>query len=177
MKQLLLTLAIFIAGFGVWAQQPMSPSTSESTVTFKIRNFGFEVDGSFSGIRGTFVFDPASLSTSKFDVTVESSSVFTDNTRRDTHLKADDFFDAAKYPQIRLTSQAIEQTESGFLFNGNIIIKGISEKVIFPFTAVKKGDAYTFTGKFSIDRLKFSVGGESATLSDEVTVNLQVVAR
>ena len=44
------------------------------------------------------------------DVSVQVSTIDTDNEKRDKHLKTDDYFDVEKYPIIRIASTKIEGT-------------------------------------------------------------------
>ena len=135
MKLLLLSLAFCLHALASFSQQTLSPVASDSRVNFEIKNFGFGVEGSLEGMKGSIVFDPANISNSKFDVTVDVATINTDNSRRDNHLKTADFFDATKFPVIRIASTSIERTEKSFMFVGNLTIKGVTEKIIFPFNA------------------------------------------
>src|SRR5579871_6902705 len=64
-----------------------------SSVKFTIDNFGFGVDGSFSGLQGTIEFDPQNAGAGHFDVSIDASTVNTDNSLRDSHLRNDGYFD------------------------------------------------------------------------------------
>jgi len=110
---------------------------------------------------------------------VDVSTIDTDNSSRDKHLRSDDYFDVVKYPVIRLTSTSIEKTTDAatWLFSGKLTIKSITKSISFPFTIVPSNGGYLFTGGFQIDRRDFNVGGNSATLSDDVVVSLSVFAK
>ena len=62
----LFILSVNILAFG----QSFVPVDSGSTVKFRIKNFGFNVDGSFSGLKGTINFDPGNPDAGSFDVSV-----------------------------------------------------------------------------------------------------------
>src|ERR1035438_2563679 len=68
-----------------------------STVQFKIRNLGFNVNGSFSGLNGNILFDPNNLTASQFNVSIDANTINTDNNMRDDHLRNDSYFDVKKY--------------------------------------------------------------------------------
>src|SRR6187402_3241784 len=78
-----------------------------STVKFKIKNFGLETGGTFTGLQGTVIFDPADLSKSKLDLSVDANSVNTDNNMRDNHLRKEDYLDVQQYPRIKFVSTGI----------------------------------------------------------------------
>jgi polyisoprenoid-binding protein YceI len=155
-----------------------------SEVKFTVNNFGFAVNGSFTGLQGSIDFDPQNAAAGRFDVTIDASTVNTDNSLRDSHLKNDGYFDVKNYPRIRLLSTRLAATgKPGFyLFTGLLTIKDKSKEISFPFTVVQGsggaapgGGDVTFKGAFTINRKDFGVGGTS-TISNELTVSLTVAA-
>jgi len=156
-----------------------APVDAGSSVKFRIRNFGFGVTGGFTGLSGKIQFDPAHLGDAVFDVSVDASTVNTDNSMRDDHLKRADYFDAQKYPHIRLVSASVTSgSKKGvFLFSGKLMLKNHVKELSFPFTAeTEGGGGYRFRGGFSINRKEFEVGGTS-TISDNLDVELDVIAK
>lgn len=156
-----------------------APVDAGSSVKFHIRNFGFGVTGGFTGLSGKIQFDPAHLGDAVIDVSVDASTVNTDNSMRDDHLRRPDYFDAQKYPRIRLVSTTVSQgSKKGvFLFSGKLMLKNHVKELSFPFTAeAQGGGGYRFKGGFSINRKEFEVGGTS-TISDNLDVELDVIAK
>jgi polyisoprenoid-binding protein YceI len=60
---------------------------------------------------------------------------------------------------------------------GNLTIKGVTKPVEFGFGATPKDGGYFFDGEFKINRRDFGVGGSSVSLSDKLTVTLEVLAK
>ena len=159
--------------------QVLKPVEEESSVKFKIRNFGFNtVTGSFKGIKGTIRFSPDNLSASSMDVSVDAQTVNTGINLRDNHLRKPEYFDVKKYPVIRFVSSKITpSSKAGTLFiTGKLTIKNVTREISFPFTAMPQGAGYLFSGEFKINRIDFGVG-ESSSVSDNLTVILKVTAR
>ena len=178
MKAIVLFFSIAITSVVAFSQNYV-PVDEGSKIEFKIKNFGFNSSGVFSGLKGKIHFEPSALSSSAFDVTVESNSVNTDNSMRDNHLKEDGYFDVKNYPVIRFVSQKVSASnKEGMLesFQRKLTIKKTTKDISLPFTAKQENGAYVFDGEFRINRLDFEVGG-SSTLSDNVTVSLHVVTR
>jgi polyisoprenoid-binding protein YceI len=170
---------LFLASIaGKWACAQYTPVDKTSSVQFKIKNFGFSVDGSFTGLAGRILFDPARLTEAVFDVSVDVNSVNTGNDMRDDHLRKFTYLDAKNYPRIRLLSSHI--TASGkkgvFQFSGRLTIKDQTKDVSFPFTAEPSDGGYLFKGTFTINRKDFGVGGTS-TISDNLETTLNVLAK
>jgi polyisoprenoid-binding protein YceI len=158
--------------------QVLKPVDDKSSVKFRIKNFGFNVTGSFKGLHGTIKFNPDNLGASTMDVTVQANTVNTGNGMRDNHLKKPEYFDVKNYPVIRFLSVKITtSSKQGTLFMfGKLTIKNVTKDVSFPFTAVPEQDGYLFNGEFRINRIDFGVG-ESSAVSDNLTVLLKVFAR
>lgn len=152
------------------------PVDKGSTMTFKIGNFGFDVNGSFTGFKGTINFDPQNAATSSFDVTINAATVNTDNNLRDGHLRGSSYFDVKNYPVIHFISSKVTSSGNSFMLYGKLTIKGKTKDISIPFTAASAADEYLFKGSFKINRKDFGVGGTS-TISNELEVSLNVLAK
>jgi len=169
-------LIVLVSLLADMAQAQYKPDQQASTLKFTIKNLGFGVDGTFSGFDGTINFNPDDLAASNFDVTLNASTVNTDNGLRDGHLKEDGFFDVKNYPKIRLASSKITGSKNNYQFTGQLTIKGKSKTITFPFTALPVAGGYNFKGSFKMNRRDFNLGGTS-TVSDELEVNINVIAK
>lgn len=161
-----------------FAQSQYKPVDNGSLVQFKIKNFGFSVPGSFTGLSGRIQFDPAKLAEASFDVSIDVNTVNTDNEMRDNHLRKFTYLNVKDYPRIRLLSDRITNTaqKGVFLFSGRLTIKNQTKNISFPFTTEELNGGYHFNGVFSINRKDFDVGGTS-TISDNVEISLSVIAK
>jgi polyisoprenoid-binding protein YceI len=174
MKKILLFALLGFAGKITHAQY--KPVDKGSSIQFKIKNFGFNTGGSFSGLSGTIQFDPNNLSTAAFDVSIDANSINTDNNSRDNHLREDTYFDVKNYPRIHFVSTKVTQSkEGGFMMYGKLTIKKKTEDISFPFTATPADGGFLFKGEFKINRRDFDVGG-SSTISDNLEVVLSVLS-
>lgn len=161
------------------ASQVLKPVDEQSSVKFKIKNFGFNtVTGSFKGLQGTIKFTPENLPASSLDVTINAKSVNTGINMRDNHLRKEEYFDVNKYPVIHFVSSRITtSSKSGtFFIYGKLTIKNVTREISFPFTAIPQEGGYLFNGEFKINRIDFRVG-ESSSVSDNLTVILNVFAK
>jgi polyisoprenoid-binding protein YceI len=177
MKKIILLSFILLITKCTFAQDYV-PVNEGSKVSFKIKNLGFNVDGFFSGLKGSIKFNPADLSGSFFDISIDANTINTDNSSRDNHLREESYFDVKNHPVIRFVSAKVTASnKKGTLFIfGKLTIKNKTEDISFPFTATESNGGYVFDGEFKINRRDFEVGGGS-TLSDNVVVTLHVVSK
>ncbi|MFC1610254.1 YceI family protein [Myxococcota bacterium] len=63
--------------------------------------------------------------------TVKTSSINTDNAKRDDHLRSDDFFNAAKYPHLSLKTRSIKWDGSEFEAVVDLTIRNVTKPVTF----------------------------------------------
>ena len=183
MKKTFFTLA-FMTTVVVAAQSTWKSDGAHSKVGFAITHLMIsEVEGHFSEFditaTATDTFDDA-----EFTVDIKTTSIDTDNDRRDDHLRSADFFDAEKYPSISFKSTSFKKTgDRTFVLNGDLSMHGVTKPVtlegkvngiITDQRSQKLKAGLKLTG--TIDRLEFGVGGDSASLGDEVemTINLEM---
>ena len=170
-----IALLCIVNAFG----QNYTPVDAGSKVRFVIKNFGINTGGTFEGLAGSIIFDPANLAGASFSVSVDAKSVDTDLEARDNHLRKEEYFDVEKYPKITFRSTKITTTnKEGYLFMfGVITIKNISKEISFPFQQTSKDGGVLFEGEFKLNRLDFGVGGKSFSMSDELNVELSIFAK
>ncbi len=178
MKILFTLICSLLATHSIFAQQ-FRPVDEGSEVSFRIKNFGINVNGSFTGLAGRIVFHPDSLALCSFDVTVDAKTINTGINQRDNHLRKEGFFDADQYPQLHFVSTKVTtSTNKHYLFVfGRLTIKNVTKEISFPFKAVPQGSDYLFEGEFPLNRRDFNVGGGSITMSDNLTVTLKVLSK
>ena len=150
----------------------------------------FEIDHIYSATRGYFedfdgkvVFDPDNLDGSSFDFKVKVKSINTANSKRDGHLRSEDFFDVRKFPEMTFKSSSIKQVEGdNYMVEGTMTVKDVSKNVSLPFNFFgikpnpfdKDSEVAGFEARMTIDRLEYNVGSgkyyEMGTIGKDVDV-------
>lgn len=171
-------VAILLLHTGLVQAQKLSVTDAGSKVNFTIKNFGIKTNGNFTGLKGNIIFNAMALSTSSFNVTVNTASINTNNTARDKHLRKEEYFYADKYPTITFTSTKITNSTvvGRYYVYGNLTIKGITKAVEFGFSATPTANGYLFSGELEINRRNFGVGGSSVSMADNLKVMLSVLS-
>jgi polyisoprenoid-binding protein YceI len=174
------------------AQGPAAPATwqidkTHSNVQFQIRHFVSKVRGSFKDWKGTVIADPEAWQNGSIDVQIATASIFTDNDRRDGHLRSPDFFAADSFPTIAFKSTHIERTGNDAKIHGNLTIRGVTKPVVLDgsFSGLMKsaqGDRVGFEASTTVNRMDYGVKwnraaeGGGAMLGDEVKIEINVEA-
>lgn len=166
MKILLTSVLLLIAPL----MQKWQVDKENSQVTFKIKNAGFTVDGSFGGLEAAIVFDENDLESSSIKASVSVETIDTGIEKRDKHLKAKGYFHVEAFPRIEFASSNIRKKGGGYEAEGTLSIKGVSKKIVIPFTFEEN----TFKGTLALDRVDYGVGKKSLILSREVQISMNV---
>lgn len=105
---------------------------SHSSVGFAVKHITGKVKGGFKEFEGNFSFDPKDLKASKVSFTAKAASISTDNTKRDDHLKGEDFFDVAKHPTLTFESKKITAMgKNKYKLEGTLTIHGQAKPAVF----------------------------------------------
>jgi len=156
----------------------LDPSHSE--LTFKVKHL------MISNVKGEFRNFTAEIDNEDFakglvKVSVETSSIFTNNTDRDNHLKSADFFDAELHPTMTFVSTGFSKVDDAeYKLKGILTIKGVSKEVTLevdfgglnsdPWGNVKLG--FSFEGK--INRKDWGLNWNAALETGGVLVSDEV---
>lgn len=105
---------------------------THSSITFSVRHMMIsKVRGRFTAFDGTFDINEANPGQSKVAVTIQTSSINTNEAQRDGHLQSPDFFDVAQYPTISFNSTNIQfVNDEHFKVTGDLTIKGVAKTVV-----------------------------------------------
>lgn len=145
---------------------------SGGTVQFSIKNAGLRVEGKFTGIQARVEFDPARPETAVLFASVDANTIETGIKLRDKHLKKEEYFFTDKYPQINLSLVNLIKRQSDWLGRFNLTLKGTTRTVEIPLVFAENGKSASLSGKFTLNRLDYQVGGNSWTMGDEVKINV-----
>jgi polyisoprenoid-binding protein YceI len=175
MKKYPATLVLLLILGSIAFAQIAKHTVTNSSVTFQIKNLGINVGGSFSGLKADISFDPEHPEVGSIEASIQANTVNTDNDTRDNHLKSDAFFDAEKYPEIKMKSVSIKHN-SGSSYTGifNLTIKDKTNQVQVPFTYTENSNDGEFKGTLKIKRTDYGIGGRSMVMANDVTISIDV---
>ncbi|MGE5180794.1 MAG: YceI family protein [Acidobacteriota bacterium] len=170
--------------------EPWTFDLSHSSVQFHARHLMVsKVHGRFLQWGGKLELDSEDLTRSRIEVQIDAASIYTEEQKRDDHLRSPDFLDVAKYPQITFASKAIEKQGSDrYAVSGDLTIHGVTrpvtldveggERVKDPWGGLRTG----FSAKTSISRKDFGLTWNVALetggflVGDKLEITLEIEA-
>lgn len=168
------------------AKWVIDPSHSE--VQFRVKHLMVTtVTGHLTSFSGTVETSKEDFSDAKISFNADLNYFTTGSEQRDQHLKGEDFFETAKFPELTFTSTNFSKKEDGtYLLKGFLTIRGISKEVelITEFAGFikdpwgNKKAAFNLSGKIS--RKEFGLvwnvvtEGGGVLVSDEVKLLAEV---
>lgn len=183
-KQILTSVAALGLLFGAANATVYSVDTVHSSTTFKIKHLQVSnVTGSFGKFTGEV--DITNKIPSSLTATIDVDSINTNNSGRDAHLKKADFFDSAKFPQIKFTMKSFENDGDGEgKIKGDLTIRDVTRPVEldYEFSGTGKNrkgvEIIGFSLEGKIKRSDFNFAPESSTvaLGDEIKLNIEIEA-
>ena len=170
------------------AATPATPPSNAATKAYaitaensKVEFTGSKVtgkhDGGFKQLQGEVHTSGNSVSHAK--VTIDTTSLHSDNDRLTGHLKSPDFFDVAKFPTAVFETTSISGTGPTANVTGKLTLHGVTKEITFPAKIEVKDDAVTVKAEFSINRQDFGIkyaGKPDDLIRDGVVLRLDVKA-
>ena len=113
------------------------------TVAFLVDHIGYaKVLGMFRSARGSYRFDEATATLSEVRIEVETASVFSNQRKRDDHLKGPDFLNSGEFPRMVFTAASAKRTgERTFEVAGQLELLGKSQPLTLQATWNKSAES------------------------------------
>jgi len=117
------------------------------SIGFLVEHIGYaRTLGLFRKAEGSFTFDEQTGELTALQVTVDTTSVFTNQKKRDEHLRSADFLNSKEFPQMVFTAQSARGTgEKTFEIAGQLELLGKTRPLTLEATWNKSAE-YPFGG-------------------------------
>jgi len=179
--------ALLLTGVSAFAQSSSwTIDPNHSQVNFAIKHLQVStVRGSISGITGNVNWDEKDPSKSSVEATINTTTLTTNNEKRDAHLKSPDFFNVEKFPTMTFKSTAVTGAPGKLQVVGDLTLDGVTKSVTLDVdgpTPPQKGmggklvTGFSATGKLKRSDFNFGSKFGEPMLGDEVQFTIDVEA-
>jgi polyisoprenoid-binding protein YceI len=152
---------------------------AQSRLEFAGVQAGAEFKAVFHKFTASVQFAPDSLATAAIDVTIDLSSVDSEDKDRDTTIRGPDIFDVAHWPTAHYLTRSVAQTASGFSAIGSLTLRGVTKDVPIEFQWIPASGGAKLVGTARLKRLDFGAGQgdwkSTQWIADEVKVGFSLV--
>jgi polyisoprenoid-binding protein YceI len=155
-----------------------------TTTTFSVTHLGLSVQrGSFGKTTGTVVLDRAGKKGS-IDVAIDASTVTSGSQPRETMLKGEDYFDAARFPTITFKSTNLKFDGDRVVgAEGELTMRGVTKPVMLSVVDFKcathpmtKKPACGAEVTATVKRSEFGMTKNQASTADDVKIAVAIEA-
>ncbi|MFO7800980.1 MAG: YceI family protein [Desulfovermiculus sp.] len=162
-----LFLLMYLISLSPAQAQEWQIDKNHSNIYFQVRHTFVPVRGLFEDFSGTVDFDEQDQTVHNINFQVQADSINTNITKRDNHLRSDDFFASRQFPQMTFTSSKITRLDDHrYSVQGELTVKAVTKEVEIECrylgtqdNPLKKGQKVAgFEAEFSINRLDYNVG-------------------
>ena len=154
---------------------------AKSRLGFSVLWSGQTFDATFKSWKADIQFDPADLSHSHTNVTIDLASESSSAPDNDDGLKGAEGFAITEFPTARFETTSFAAKGGGnYVALGRLTLHGVSKVIALPFALVLSGDSAHVTGKTVVLRTDYGLGkGEwasTATIAHEVAITVDLTA-
>jgi polyisoprenoid-binding protein YceI len=160
---------------------------AHSELSFTIRHMVSKVRGQFDEWTGSIVADPADWSSASVEVVAQTSSINTNNERRDADLRSENHFDADRNPTVTFKSTKVGRLPGDSVaVAGNLTIHGITRPIVLrghltAITGVPGKRRAGFEAEATINRQDYNMTWNrivegTSMLGDDVKIEIAIAA-
>ena len=131
----------------VWASEDeYIIDKSHFSIGFLVEHVGYaKTLGMFRDIDGSYIHDVKNKKINDINIIINTDSVFTNDEKRDEHLKSPDFLHVDKYPEMVFKATDIKINNDETIINGNLTLLGITRPLVLT-GKINKIGKYPFGG-------------------------------
>jgi len=130
----------------------------QSRLEFAGVQAGAEFKGVFHKFTAAVDFSPDALAAAHIDVSVDLSSVDSQDKDRDTTMRGADIFDVAHWATAHYVTRSFAKTATGDSAQGALTLRGVTKDVPIDFQFTPSAGAAKLVGTAAVKRLDFGVG-------------------
>ena len=189
MRKLLGSLGalLFLAGLAAPARAAeYTIDPTHTHILFMIDHLGFaKMVGLFTDFSGNISFDPNNVTASQLHVTINTSSLDTQNAQRNKDLKGADWFNVTEFPTMAFVGRSyVKKDDHSGTITGDLTLLGVTRPVTLSVVLNKAGknpldkkEEVGFSARGMLKRSDFGMKTFLPAIGDDVQLILEVEAK
>jgi len=189
MRKLLGSLGalLFLAGLAAPARAAeYTIDPTHTHILFMIDHLGFaKMVGLFTDFSGNISFDPNNVTASQLHVTINTSSLDTQNAQRNKDLKGADWFNVTEFPTMAFVGRSyVKKDDHSGTITGDLTLLGVTRPVTLSVVLNKAGknpldkkEEVGFSARGMLKRSDFGMKTFLPAIGDDVRLILEVEAK
>jgi polyisoprenoid-binding protein YceI len=131
---------------GAWTLDP-----SKSSVLLKTKSMWglLRISAVFTDLQGDLA---VVAGVAKARIALGTGSIDTKNTKRDKHLKSDDFFASEKFPHLVFVLNSVAPSPTAIQANGTLTVRDKTRPIVMEATVAASDSKVTVTSSLDVDR-------------------------
>lgn len=153
-----------------------------SSIIFRIKHLDVSYFlGRFNQMSGTMLIDADDPASSFIEITIDTTSIDTNNKNRDEHVRSGDYLSAEQFPTATFKSTSFRKAGDKLQATGDFTLHGVTKEITVDvaFTGQaegRHGERQGIEVKFDFDRTDYGIGSPGGGLSNEVNMHVAIEA-
>lgn len=145
MKKLTLSLvgllALTASQVATAADYALDIKGAHAFINFKASHLGYSLlTGRFNKFDGKFSYDADNIGATKITVNIDTTSIDSNHSERDKHLRGGDFLAVEEFPKAKFVSTKVTETTDGKLeVAGDFTLHGVTKNIVIDATKIGEG--------------------------------------
>jgi len=170
MKKLIYSATLVIAGLFAFTLAAVNWKVNSETAEVKFTSE--KINGSFTGLKASIVFDEQHPEEAKFSATIDATSVATGFFLKNMHAR--DALGTDSYPTIKFESVSVSKNGNEYVAKGNLTMKGATRPEVINFTFTGKGSQGVFKGNMTVVPREFGLNRSGTPGKVMITLTVPV---
>ncbi len=166
----------FLAALILLTSATMAVSVQDYKVGdgFSIAFDSKDPSGIFQQLTGDVKFDQNDLENSKFNFSIDVSSISTGNGMKNKKAMTAEWFDQANHPKISFHSSKVEKTDKGYYIHGKLKMKGVERFRKIPAEVSETKSGLKVSGVFWVERTHYKIGKPGGAVPEKLKITYSI---
>ncbi len=131
LKSVIIFLSLFALSLAQNKETTWVVDKAHSKIGFAVTHLLIsEVEGHFKDFDINVTSTRDDFENAKIEFTAKTASIFTDNEKRDEHLRSDDFFNSNKFPEMKFVSKSFKKVgKNKYKLTGDLTIRDVTKQI------------------------------------------------